>query len=167
MKTDRKAFIKKMNWTLAGIIGLLGFAGCEKGNENEDIIMLEYGVPPANYTVKGAVVNKATGKPIAGIRVGMGYDTEPRIVPMYGVPTTPYVTKSSVLTNAKGEFILTDRFHDREFQIDNNSRTLPVFVTDVDGEKNGLFQSEFLQVDFPRGTYTVTKNVELTEIENK
>ena len=144
MKTDRRTFIKRMNWTLAGIIGLLGFAGCKK----------ESG---ANYTVRGAVVNKEDGKPIAGIRVGYGSV----FTFMYGVPSTPYAPKAHVMTNAKGEFILTDHFRDEEFQIYNNSRTLPVYVEDV---TNGLFQSEFLQVDFPKGIYTVTKNVELTEI---
>jgi len=55
MNINRRTFLKRMNWTLAGIIGLLGFAGCEK----------ESGT---NYTVKGEVVNKEDGKPIAGIR---------------------------------------------------------------------------------------------------
>ena len=167
MKTDRRAFIKRMNWALAGIIGMLGFAGCKKDDE----MMLEYGTPHADYTVKGAVVNKATGKPIEGIRVG--YDTEPRVGQMYGVLLTPYVPKSYVMTNAKGEFKLTDTF------FPNLNQTIPVYVEDVDGEENGLFQSEILQVDFSKaehsgkpthwyhGEYTVTLNVELTEIENK
>jgi putative lipoprotein (rSAM/lipoprotein system) len=95
MKIDRRAFIKKSNWALAGIIGMLGFAGCKKndgkdngedsgddsgndngenggddsGRKNGEEIPLMYGTPYANFTVKGAVVSAATGKPIAGIRV--------------------------------------------------------------------------------------------------
>ena len=64
MRIDRRTFIRKMNCGLAGIIGMLGFAGCEK-----IIPKAEYGTPYANYTVKGTVVDKATGKPIEGIRV--------------------------------------------------------------------------------------------------
>jgi len=170
MKTDRRAFIKRMNWVLASIIGMLGFAGCKKSNE---VGTEEYGTPHADYTVKGAVVNKATGKPIEGIRVGYGCESCVVVVPAYGVIPTPYVLKSHITTNAKGEFKLTDSFFPGEFQ------TLPVYVEDIDGEKNGLFQSEILQVDFSKaehsgkpkgwygGEYTVTVNVELTEIENK
>ena len=154
-----------MNWTLAGIMGMLGFSGCEK------IGTKEYGTPHADYTVKGAVFNKTTGKPIEGIRVGYGCESCP--VPEYGVRPTPYVLKSHVLTNAKGEFKLTDSFFPEKNQ------TLPVSVEDVDGEKNGLFQSEYLQVDFSKaehsgkqkswykGEYTVTVNVELNEIKNE
>jgi len=164
MKTDRRTFIKKMNWALAGILGMLGFAGCEK------IGRLEYGTPHADYTVKGAVVNKATGKPIEGIRVG--YDCGFCGGTMYGVIPTPYVPKSHVTTNAKGEFKLTNTFSP------NLNQTIPVYVEDIDGEKNGLFQSEILQVDFSKakhsgkpkgwykGEYTVTVDVELTEIKD-
>ena len=165
MKIDRRTFIKSMNRGLAGIIGMLGFAGCEKiGTE-------EYGTPHADYTVKGTVVNQATKKPIEGIRVGYySYIS----AAMYGTIPTPYKPKAHVLTNAKGEFKLTDGFHAGEFQMIDNKPTLPVFVED----KNGLFQSEQIQVDFrnaertkePKswydGEFTVTVNVELTEIEN-
>jgi len=157
MKIDRRAFIKRMNWSLAGIIAMLGFAGC-------DIIGAEkYGCPHTNYnvyTVKGAVVDKATRKSIAGIRVGYICVSCP--VPEYGVMPTPFVPKSHVMTNAKGEFVLTDRFDDDEFQVIDNNRTLPVFVTDVE---NGRYQSEVLQIEFPKGKNTVTvDDVELTEI---
>ena len=114
MKIDRRTFIKKMNWALAGMIGMLGFSGCEK------IGVEEYGTPHADYTVKGAVTNKATGKPIAGIRVG--YSCEFCGEYLYGVKPTPYKPKSHVLTDAKGEFKLTDRFHVGEFQIYQTSK---------------------------------------------
>ena len=159
MKTNRREFIKSMNWALAGIMGLLGFGSC-KGT-------LEYGSPHADYTVKGKVVNKANGKPIEGIRVG--YDGRGGV--MYGPPPAPYGPKASVITNAKGEYKITDRF----FPVKNQK--LPVYVEDIDGTTNGLFQSETLQVDFSdakhsgksshwyEGEYTVNLDVELTEIE--
>ena len=173
MNMDRRTFIKGMNRALAGVIAMLGFAGCEKFGVDE------YGTPHADYTVKGAVVSKATGKPLEGIRVGYSGTPEFWIVPMYGVIPTPYVPKAHVITNAKGEFKLTDRFHAGESQIIGNNGMLPVYVEDVDGEKNGLFHSECLQVDFSKaehsgkskswyeGEYTVNLNVELTEVEDQ
>ena len=149
MKTNRREFIKKMNWGLAGIISMLGFGGC-------DIIgAKEYGTLHADYTVKGTVVNKATGKPIKGIRVG--YSCEFCGAYMYGVLPTPYKPKAYVLTDAKGEFKLTDRF-------DIGEGGIPVYVEDIDGEENGSFQNEYLQVDMS-GRKTATITVEMTEIE--
>jgi putative lipoprotein (rSAM/lipoprotein system) len=90
---------------------------------------------------------------------------------MYGVTPTPYQLKTFVTTNAKGEFKLTENSFDSPKQI------IPVFVQDIDGEENGLFQSEIIEVDFSKavqsgkpghwygGEYTVTMNVELTEVE--
>jgi len=165
MQINRRTFLKRMNWALASGIGMLGFVGCE-----------EYDSPYADYTVKGEVVNKATGKPIEGIQVGYYSHLGP--YPMYGPPPAIYKSKASVLTNAKGEFKLTDRFYAGESYTFDNNRTLPVHVQDVDGGKNGLFQSEVLQVDFSKakhsgkskgwynGEYTVNVNVELTEITN-
>ena len=164
MKINR-AFIKGTNWALAGLIGMLGFSGCEKEN-----LEVEYGAPYANYTVKGSVVNKATGKPIEGIRVA--YGPEPTVAPMYGVIPAPFQPKDYVMTDTKGEFKLT-----------TNSFLIPdqttVYVDDIDGEKNGLYQSEIFRVDFSEaeqiekskgwyeGEYAVTAKVELTEIENQ
>ena len=150
MKTNRREFIKKMNWGLAGMIGLLGFVSCEK--ENMGTVC----------AVKGTVVNKATQKAIKGIRVG--YSLEPMVTPMYGTRPTPYVPKKHVMTGSKGEFSLTDHFRDDEFQMVNNIRTLNIYAQDIE---NGLFQFETLQVGFPRGMNTVNVKVELTEIENK
>jgi putative lipoprotein (rSAM/lipoprotein system) len=165
----QNVIIKGINLALAGILSLLGFVGCEKTEP-----LLEYGMPHADYTVKGVVVNKATGKPIEGIRVG--YDSIAWAIPEYGVIGISYQPKSRVLdvmTNEKGEFKLTDSF------FPDKNLTLPVYIDDIDGEKNGLFQSERLEVDFSKavqtgkpsswyeGEFTVTKNVELTEIEEK
>jgi len=152
MKMNRRVFIKKMNWALASGITMLGFASCEK----------ESG---ANYTVRGAVVNKETGTSIEGVRVG--YGSGPIFGTLYGIIPTPYKPKNHVKTNTRGEFILTDRFNDDEFLMIENKRTLPVFVEDIDGEENGWYQPEYLQVEFSKGIHTVTVNVELTEIKDQ
>ena len=170
MKTNR-AIIRGINWILASIISMLGFVGCGKiGAE-------EYGTPHADYTIKGAVVDKTTGKPIKGIRVG--YSPKYWAVAEYGVLPTPYEPKVHVLTDAKGEFKLTDRFYVGEYQVENGNPILNVSVEDIDGVDNGLFQSEYIQVDFSdaehsgkskswySGEYSLNVNVELTGIEDE
>lgn len=157
-----KAFIKWINGILAGIITMLGFAGCE-GNEEENI------VPFKEYTVKGVAVNKANGKPVKGIQVAYYY---PGPVFMYGVMPVPYQPNTHVITDEKGEFKLTGRFNSARGDI-----PVDVYVTDIDGEANGLFQPEIFQVDMSgaeqskkpfglyEGEYTATLKAELTEIE--
>ena len=169
MKINR-AFIKGTNWALAGLIGLLGFTNCDKYGPDE------YGTPNADYTVKGTVVDKVTGKPIKGIRVG--YDSNYRIGCMYGVTPTPYQPKASVTTNPKGEFNLTENFTISDFPMDDRSYPIyerPVFIEDIDGEQNGLYSDTILNVDFTNavhtgkqkdwynGVYTVNVDVELSE----
>ena len=160
MKTDRRTFIKRVNWALAGIITTLGYNSCGKESDS----------PAGVYTVKGAVTNKATGKPIKGIQVGYSSGNQgPQL--MYGTIPMPYTPKSHVFTDSMGGFKLTDRFSAEELNLIDDAPMLPVWVNDVDVEENGLFQSEFFQVDFSnaqrsRNEYTVNMDVELTEIEN-
>ena len=171
MKINR-AFIRGTNCALAGLISMLGFTtGCEKEAR------MEYGTPNADYTVKGTVVNKADGKPIEGIQVAY-YTPSTGIIPMYGVISAPYKPKTSVTTDAKGEFKLKSNFSISELLPDENG-LVTVFVEDIDGEKNGLFQSDYLKVDFSKaehsgkqknwyeGEYTVNVKVELTEIKDQ
>ena len=160
----KRLLIKGINLIFAGILSMLGFVGCAKHG------LVEYGSPNADYTIKGAVINKATGNPIEGIRVAYSRDYAGV---MYGVIPVPYTPKNQVLTNGKGEFKLTDRFEG------GGNKIIPVFVEDIDGEQNGLFQMEYLEVDFSQaehggkpknwygGEYTVTLSVEMTEIENQ
>ena len=89
---------------------------------------------------------------------------------MYGAPSTSYTPKSSVLTDVKGKFNLSDNFFTTNSQI-------PVYVEDIDGAENGLFQSDTLQISFSEadrtkkskswyhGEFTKEVNVQLTEIQ--
>jgi len=170
MKINR-AFIKGTNWALAGLLSLLGFSGCDNFDQK-----VEYGSPNADYTVKGTVVNKADGKPIEGIRIG--YNSTQMITTMYGVPSVPYVPKAPVSTNTKGEFKLKDNFFYDGFQSEENG-IIPIYVEDIDGEQNGLFESKVLEIDFKeaehsgksktwyKGEYIVNVKVELTEIKDQ
>jgi putative lipoprotein (rSAM/lipoprotein system) len=165
MKINYRPLIKVVNWMLAGLLGLLGFSACD------DVGPVEYGVPSADYTVKGSVVNKANGKPIEGIRVNV-ISPYSGIGVMYGVFPTPYSPKSAVITNAKGEFKLTDRVTIEE---KNYAFPVSVAITDIDGEKNGSFASDTLYIDFKDavrtgkqkgwydGEYVATVKVELKE----
>ena len=75
-----------------------------------------------------------------------------------------------VLTNANGGFTLSgSMFPDKNL--------IPVYVEDIDGEENGLFQSKMVEVDFNDavqtekpgnwygGEFTITTTIQLTEIE--
>jgi len=165
MKTNRK-IIKIVNWALAGVLTLLGFAGCDTNYGPE-----EYGTPNADFSVKGVVVDKETGKAIKGISVSYRSFFEPMY--MYGTIQTSFEQKSQVLTDEKGEFKITKN------EFDNKQVTFPVFVEDIDGEENGLYQSDTLKIDFNSaelsgksnswygGEYSVIYNVELSKIEEE
>ena len=146
-----KRLIKSMNGVLAGLLSILGFVGCE--NEESPVVM--YGVMVPDYIIKGTVVNKETKKPIEGIRVSYESRFDSYIEP-------------SVLTDEKGEFSLTLG--------GSFLPVVPVYAEDIDGEENGLFQPEQLDVDFSKAEYTpkpgrvevaVNVNVELTEIKGE
>lgn len=155
-----KAFIKTSNWILATLLTLLGFSNCEP--------QVEYGVPNADYSVKGTVVDKVSSKPIKGIRVG--FSSAPQIMLMYGVMPTPYRTYKADTTDIKGVYDLTQHFDIGEIP----ENATPVFVQDIDGAKNGLYRDTVILVNFEnavrtgkqknwdKGTLTVKQNIELT-----
>jgi putative lipoprotein (rSAM/lipoprotein system) len=166
VKINYRPLIKGTNWALAGLLSLLGFPGCS----GDDVGADEYGTPWADYTIKGTVVNKANGKPVEGIKVStntFSYPEGPTL--MYGPVWTPYKFKelAAVTTNAQGEFKLSD--------IDPALNYVPVIITDIDGEKNGSFASDTINIDIKdmeltgkpkgwyKGKYVSTLKVELTE----
>ena len=135
-----KAFIKTSNWILATLLTLLGFSNCEP--------QMEYGVPNADYSVKGTVVDKVSAKPIKGIRVG--FSSAPQIMLMYGVMPTPYRTFNSVSTDDKGNYDLTQHFSIGTFADDK----FPIYVQDIDGAENGLYRDTLLRVSFENAVRT-------------
>ncbi|MCL2738324.1 MAG: radical SAM-associated putative lipoprotein [Bacteroidales bacterium] len=156
----KKVFLKGVNWALAAIITMLGFAGCNA------IGRLEYGSPYADYVVKGTVVDQATKKPIEGILVSYSD---------YDAMEPPYSLNSSATTNVKGEFSISATSGRLPFQIMDNIRVVPVYVQDIDGELNGLYESTVTLIDFRKGKqtkkskgwyegeYTVNLNIELIQ----
>lgn len=158
----RKSFIRRINTLLAAILTLLGFSNCAEP-------LVEYGVPNADYTVKGIVIDKANTKPIKGIRIGFTrIYSEP--ITMYGVMPQPYRSIKADTTDMNGAYKLSDNFSVGEIQ-DN---ILPVYVEDIDGTENGLYNDTVLSIDFEKakhtgktrnwydGEFTVDVNIELT-----
>ncbi len=155
-----KALIKTSNWILATLLTLLGFSNCEP--------QIEYGVPNADYSVKGTVVDKVNANTIKGIRVG--FSSAPQIMLMYGVMPTPYRTYNADTTDIKGNYDLTQHFYIGEF----HENAVPIFVQDIDGTENGLYRDTVIVVNFENavrtgkqknwdeGTLTLKQNIELT-----
>ncbi len=160
----RKSFFRVFNVLLAALLSILGFSACDKMGA------VEYGVPNADYTVKGTVLNKADSKPIKGIRVGFSR-VYPEPVLMYGVMPQPYRSTKADTTQLNGAYKLKDNF--TIGQIDDNS--LEVFIQDIDGPANGAFNDTIITVDFSNvkatgkpsgwydGEYGVELNIKLDE----
>lgn len=132
----RKSFIRGINLVLATLLTLLGFSKCTEP-------MVEYGVPNADYTVKGIVVNKSDKKPIKGIRIGFSR-VYPEPVLMYGVMPQPYRSIKADTTDLSGAYKLSDNFSIGE----SEDGVLTVFVQDIDSTDNGLFNDTTIQVDY-------------------
>jgi putative lipoprotein (rSAM/lipoprotein system) len=150
---------------LAGLLALLGFAGCEN-----DRTPPEYGVPSADFTVKGIVVNRATGKPVKDIHVS--YIKAEQVTVRAGAATADNRDSRSGITGDDGSFSITQNmFPDRETPV-------PIYIQDLDGTANGgFFGLDSLAADFSEavpggrpdrwyeGEYTVTVTVALNEKE--
>ena len=163
----KRLLIKVTNSILASIMGLFGFTSCHERGLNKP----EYGVPHADYTVKGSVIDEVTEEPIAGIRVG--YSPVEWDEDAFGPePEYHWEPDTYVISSANGGFTLTGSFFN-----EGKNAILPVYVEDIDGEENGSFQAKKVEVDFKDavqsgkpdswygGEFTVTTNIQLAEVE--
>lgn len=109
---------------LAGILGVLGFAGCDGLGEEPDM----YGCPIVDFQVKGAVTSE-NGELLKGIQVVVRttWDDNPHVA-------------DTVYTDAKGEF----KSHElSSVSIDKQK----VYFNDVDGDANGgAFKSDSIKL---------------------
>ena len=65
----KKSVIKFFDKIIVLVLGFSGvFSGCELLPENEDPVC-EYGMPHADYVIKGVVTDEETSNPIQNIRV--------------------------------------------------------------------------------------------------
>ena len=118
---------------LAALLAWLGFSSTLSG-------CMEYGAPVATYKAKGTVVSKTDKSPIPGIRAVFKrypYDIEEqpcRREPIYAD------------TDSKGVFRLLVKSH--------HSDLFYIELTDVDGEKNGLFANKVIEADYSNEKFT-------------
>lgn len=108
------------NRILSLVLILLGFSACSNDDE-DDNLRLMYGHPPVTFSVKTQVVDE-NNKPIEGIQVAIKTDNN-RIL-------------KSGLSDAKGEYA-TGIAYDQ----------INIVYSDIDGDKNGAFKNDSVQVN--------------------
>jgi putative lipoprotein (rSAM/lipoprotein system) len=151
-------FHRWYNALLTSLLSLLGYGCSESSMDMYGTPVVEYGVPHADYIVKGIVADEA-GTPIEGIKTSLkevrkGQDA----VYVNGV--------DSAQTDGSGHYHL-------QYEGMRNSG-LKLIVEDIDGEANGGdFQNDTLDVDFDKavqtkkgegwynGTFEISENVKL------
>jgi putative lipoprotein (rSAM/lipoprotein system) len=124
LKKTYRLLMKGANWVLAGLLSVLGFSGCDK-NEPMDA----YGTPYATFTFHGRVTNRA-GEPVPDIKIEVKASDD---------------TGNPALTNASGHYsALFQAFSLEDFQ---------VIASDIDGEANGSYLSDTIQVKVGKEDY--------------
>lgn len=93
MKGNREQWLRISNRLLSGAMALLGFSACGGNGENS----LEYGMPHADYEIKGSVTDEA-GNGLSGMRIITKTLIGER-------EDDPYF-RDTVATNATGVFVL-------------------------------------------------------------
>ncbi len=141
MKTLQKQWRKACNRVLGTVLVLLGFSACTNYLDDDDDpgkMICMYGVPSAQYNVKGKVIDADTKQAIPGIRVISG-----RIGISDGKEWLTYYP-DTVYTDTKGKFETVRRDHPAE--------KYRFIWEDVDGESNGSYKKDSIDVDI-KGKY--------------
>jgi putative lipoprotein (rSAM/lipoprotein system) len=131
MRTKCIGFFDKVIILLLSAVGFL--TGCDKIGGG---IVAEYGVPNADYELKGTVTDKTTSQSIQNIRV-----IRPVQSPEYG--DTTYTDK-----DGKYHFVFND--------FPNDTNTYQLKLEDIDGGENG---GEFITAEV-EGVFTKNDQVE-------
>lgn len=130
------------NKILAGLLGLLGFSSCEGIFISPDMYgpppAPEYGVPYAEFTLRGSVSDEAQKKPVENIQVVLKPYKEHNYM------------NDTVYTDKDGKYLFNpqDAFGWEKIQI---------IAEDIDGEENGgsfapkTEQLDMADVDFTNG----------------
>lgn len=125
-----KARIVHLYEIVAGfILSLLGFTSCDRINQMRE----EYGMPHATYKLVGSVKDARTGEGIEGLRV-----TYRRPYPTGG-DEEEHFYEESVLSGKDGSVQATLQEYYEEA-----SDKLSLRIEDIDGEKNGLYETKEL-----------------------
>lgn len=125
----KKLIINPFDKIVIAILSVIGFlTGCNIINPP----VAEYGVPSADYIIKGIVTDSATSTPVPNIRIIRGDST------VYSYPQF-----DTIYTDAQGKYQTTVNSFPFE------SPTFHLKVDDVDGTQNvGEFQSKTMEVVF-------------------
>ena len=156
-------FLKLQNWFLVSLMSLLGFSGCRSTQElkTEETpadpqpaerpqvnprptprseIVLMYGVPTANFQIKGKVVDSKNA-PVKGIqvlRLERGMDATADSIIGDATAIKNYTGNNAVTTAADGSFSIN--FSDRPYD------EVRLLVRDVDGTANGSYHNKIYTI---------------------
>jgi len=154
-----KSFVKFFDKIIVLLLGFSGvFSSCEStpwGNEDP---VCEYGVPHAEFEIKGTVTNKANSQPIQNIRVIR------QIHENFG---------DTLYTDSDGKY--TFEFQD----FPHSENVFHLKIEDIDGGENGgLFDNQEIDVKITKadqvkrgngswynGKFAKTQNIELERID--
>lgn len=101
----------------AAVLGLLGFASCEKAGEEPMLQM--YGMPYAQFKAMGSVTSES-GKPVEGIRVAI----------RQSIREYSEYEDDTVYTDSKGMYLLEKGLY-------KGPDSVSIVFEDVDGPENG------------------------------
>ena len=160
-KQNAKDYKKTVGRLLSGALALLGFAGCNIGDEP-----VLYGSPSVDYRVMGTITD-TNGKPIQGIRVVVA--DEDVINGKIYAEDYPWVTSDTTYTDNKGQFS-SSKINDISY-----TRTL-IDIQDIDDEANGgVFNEKRLHINhfekkqvkkkdgWYSGEFEFSKDIQLTK----
>ncbi len=162
-------FLKLKDWLLMSLMGTLGMAGCHGAKDfakepvapepdstvsqpdPRERAVLMYGVPTMDFVLKGRVID-AQGNPVSGMQVVLvngTVDITPDNMQDDNEFVRDYINSAGDTTNAEGVFECQMRDVPNEMQ--------HVIVRDVDGSKNGEYESQMLEVNFSEGEAAGTR----------
>ena len=139
MKKVHRYFLRSCNAILMAVLALFGFSNCDRmGLDMYGTPTPEYGTPYAKFVIKGEVADKKTEQPIEGIQVKIvGTFTNAN-----GEEQTIYL-KPKKLTDEDGSFELRKQHGIGHF-LESDALSAAVHFSDIDGEKNGLFENKIV-----------------------
>ena len=160
-------FLKLKDWLLMTVMGVLGLTACHNTKEvakqpaepeKEPVAVnprgdaaLMYGVPTMDFVLKGRVID-AQGNPVSGMQVILlsdNVDITPEEMHEDNPFVQEYIAKSSDTTDAEGNFQCQMQAFPKELQ--------RVIVRDADGEKNGEYGAQMMEVKFTENEQTETR----------
>jgi len=167
MKTIKKSFFRFFDKIVVLLLGVAGmFTACDVLDKPDDPICM-YGMPHADFELKGTVTNESTSRPIKNIRVIRPHFPEPEYE---NLPPEYKLAGDTVYTDEKGEYAFAySDFRGSKYQLK---------FEDIDGTGNGgLFSSKEIKGKFTsadqvekgkgwyEGKFTKTEDVKLKRMD--